>query len=209
MLTIEQRISENQDFFASLPRSRAEAKKIGATRYVSERPCPRKHNSWRSTASGGCAKCASIRASNNPLPPNILREQRLSIDKRWNESEKGKSAKQKWRLRDPKWSWVTSAMGGARHRAKKFGLPIDLTSEYLYSITPDVCPVFQTEFIFVGIGQKNRDNKRMASLDRIRPNEGYVKGNVCVISCRANAIKSNASLEEIQLVIDYLKGMKK
>ena len=204
MLTIEQKLLD-VDFANSIPRSRKEAMAINSPRYISKKLCPRGHNSWRRTSNGSCSKCVSLKSNKHPLPPNLLRERRLSIDKRWNESEKGKSAKHKWRLRDPKWSWVVSAMGGARHRAKKYGLPIDLTNEYLYSITPDVCPVFLTEFVFVGIGKKHRDDKRMATVDRIRPDEGYVKGNVCVISHRANAIKSNASVDEIQKVIDYLK----
>jgi hypothetical protein len=41
------------------------------------------------------------------------------------------------------------------------------------------------------------------SLDRIDPSLGYVQGNVKVISSRANAIKSNASPEELLRVAAY------
>jgi hypothetical protein len=41
------------------------------------------------------------------------------------------------------------------------------------------------------------------SLDRIDPALGYVQGNVKVISSRANAIKSNASPEELLRVAAY------
>lgn len=41
------------------------------------------------------------------------------------------------------------------------------------------------------------------SLDRIDPALGYVKGNVKVISSRANSIKSNATPEELLRVAAY------
>jgi hypothetical protein len=38
------------------------------------------------------------------------------------------------------------------------------------------------------------------------PAKGYVKGNVAVISTRANRIKSNATYKEIQMVADWVKA---
>jgi hypothetical protein len=38
------------------------------------------------------------------------------------------------------------------------------------------------------------------SLDRIDNALGYVKGNVRIISFRANALRSNATLEELQAI---------
>ena len=43
------------------------------------------------------------------------------------------------------------------------------------------------------------------SLDKIIPELGYVKGNVWVISNKANMIKSNASLKELQLLTKNLE----
>lgn len=42
-----------------------------------------------------------------------------------------------------------------------------------------------------------------ASLDRIDNSKGYVRGNVMVISLRANAIKNNATAEELTAVAAY------
>ena len=42
------------------------------------------------------------------------------------------------------------------------------------------------------------------SLDRIDNTKGYIKGNVKVISWRANAIKKDATLEELKALVNYL-----
>jgi hypothetical protein len=43
------------------------------------------------------------------------------------------------------------------------------------------------------------------SLDRIDNNKGHVKGNVRMISYRANVLKSDATVEELTLVLADLK----
>jgi hypothetical protein len=42
------------------------------------------------------------------------------------------------------------------------------------------------------------------SIDRIDPERGYVKGNIKIISFRANQIKSDASHQELKLVAAYV-----
>lgn len=44
------------------------------------------------------------------------------------------------------------------------------------------------------------------SLDKIIPKLGYVKGNVWVVSNKANRIKSNATIEELELLVKNLKS---
>jgi hypothetical protein len=45
------------------------------------------------------------------------------------------------------------------------------------------------------------------SLDRIDSKQGYTYENCQIISNRANRIKSDASVDELELVVKYLKEM--
>lgn len=64
---------------------------------------------------------------------------------------------------------------------------------YCRSIAPTHCPVFGFELV---PGCK----KLMAnpSIDKIKPELGYVRGNIQIISNKANIMKGNASLEELR-----------
>ena len=84
---------------------------------------------------------------------------------------------------------VSHILSNARSRAKSLNLPFNLTSEDIH--IPDVCPVLGIK-LEVG-GQGGRDNS--PSLDRINPSKGYVKGNVWIISNRANRMKQEMSPE--------------
>lgn len=105
-------------------------------------------------------------------------------------------ARQKQKYRD---NPVTGLFYAARDRAPKLGIPWNLELSDIH--VPDKCPVFGTPFV-VG------DNDRAASLDRTRPELGYVKGNVQVISFRANRLKSNGTLDELKALVSWLEKQK-
>jgi len=84
-------------------------------------------------------------------------------------------------------------------RAKKNNIPFNLTIDDIQ--IPETCPVLGIPIIPFSAS----DNS--PSVDKINPKLGYIKGNVCIISKRANRIKSDANAEEIQKVADWLKSI--
>ncbi len=88
----------------------------------------------------------------------------------------------------------------AKERAKKHSLPFNLDLEDI--VIPEYRPVIS----YIKINKSNKVvSMDSPTLDRLIPELGYVKGNVQVISHRANSIKSNATYDEIQLVADWLR----
>ncbi len=88
----------------------------------------------------------------------------------------------------------------AKNRAKKKGIKFSLLIEDI--VIPKKCPVF-------GIKLKTNNGvigDSSPSLDRIIPAKGYVKNNIRVICHKANTMKSNGTLRELELLVQYLKG---
>jgi hypothetical protein len=78
----------------------------------------------------------------------------------------------------------------------KNGLGFDL--ELSDVLIPDKCPL-------LGIALDPGAAKwapNLPSLDRLDNDKGYVKGNVWIISWRANDLKSDASFAELEAVVE-------
>jgi hypothetical protein len=88
----------------------------------------------------------------------------------------------------------------AKMRAKREGLSFDLRPEDI--TVPAVCPLLGTPIAF----SHKRFFATNPSLDRIIPQKGYVRDNVWVISWRANAIKNDASIEELEAIVQNLRA---
>jgi hypothetical protein len=87
----------------------------------------------------------------------------------------------------------------AKCRAKKKGIDFDIVAEDI--VIPTHCPILNIPLIVGGDSKSNSP-----SLDRIDVNKGYIKGNIRVISNKANACKSDLTLEEIKLLYLYSIG---
>ena len=90
-------------------------------------------------------------------------------------------------------------LSGARKRSKDKSLPFDL--ELSDIVIPEFCPILGIR-LEGGAGSASACSP---SLDRIVPEKGYTKGNVQVISLKANLIKSDATADEIMAVAKYFK----
>lgn len=87
----------------------------------------------------------------------------------------------------------------AKQRAKKKGVPFDLSVEDIK--IPLLCPLLNIELC----PSSNTVSRNSPTLDRIIPDLGYVKGNVWVISMRANLIKNDASLSDLKTITNNLE----
>lgn len=79
----------------------------------------------------------------------------------------------------------------AKQRAEKHNMDFNITEEDI--IIPEVCPILEVPLIY---GIKG-NYEYSPSLDRIDNNKGYIKGNIQVVSKKANSMKNSASLEEL------------
>jgi hypothetical protein len=90
-----------------------------------------------------------------------------------------------------------SHLSNAKQRAKKLGLSFDLDKDWFYENLPLECPIFKVKF---------SDGDFAPSIDRRDSSGGYIKSNCHIISQRANRIKNDATISELEKIIDYLKS---
>ena len=95
-------------------------------------------------------------------------------------------------------------LAAAKCRAKKNGLEFNVTIDDI--TIPDICPI---SHITIRRNTGRGGTQHSPSLDRIDNSKGYIKGNVAVISNRANMRKSDMSLEEIERLYLYSINNKK
>jgi len=87
----------------------------------------------------------------------------------------------------------------AQHRAKKKGIPFSITIDDI--IIPETCPLLGIPLV----STNDKRDPRNPSLDQKDPGKGYTPDNIWVVSSRANWIKSDASLQELELLVENLK----
>ena len=80
--------------------------------------------------------------------------------------------------------------------ARKRGLECDITKEDI--VVPDLCPILKVPM--------EQFTEFAPSVDRIDNSLGYVKGNIQVISRKANSMKYNASWAELNKFADWVKN---
>lgn len=103
-----------------------------------------------------------------------------------------KAEYRKSRDKDPRIQMLVSA----KTRAKQLNLTINITIDDI--VIPEICPLLNIPIFRKPYGQRGSFLPNSPSLDKIIPELGYVKGNVQVISMKANAMKYNASIEELK-----------
>lgn len=119
-----------------------------------------------------------------------LKAQQKASDKRY--PARIRATRKRYYDAHPEMFLLTSA----RARAKANKLPFNLCIEDVR--IPEFCPVF-------GIRLVRGDRIAAPSLDRFVPLRGYIRGNVSVISRRANELKNDASVFELCALAAWIR----
>lgn len=134
-----------------------------------------------------CRQCASIIAKKQHI-------ERRQDPERW----KGiLSSRNNWRCNNI----VRNLVNEARLRARKKGVIFDL--DYKKISLPEYCPVLGIK-IERGIRKGGKYNS--PSIDRLKNEIGYTQDNIRIISWRANTLKKDATIQELELILKYMKG---
>lgn len=140
-----------------------------------------------------CKACLSAYERQRYLPVRTKEDwdnRRETQKERYNEINKKNYHKKKDQLRQKYEENIELFLWrGARARAKRKGLPFNITIEDI--ILPTHCPALNIEM------KVNTEHVQYNSfsIDRIIPELGYIKGNIQVISHLANSLKSNHDKE--------------
>jgi len=122
--------------------------------------------------------------------------------KRYAEGGSVKEREYYYKNRDVKDSYTREwqMWNGARTRAKEQGLPFDISPSDI--VIPEFCPILG---IKLDRDRQDKTKQSSPSLDKVIPELGYVKGNIEVISYRANRMKSDLTMEVINKLVEYIK----
>jgi hypothetical protein len=101
---------------------------------------------------------------------------------------------------------VGRLVSAAKLRTAKSGVPFALAVTDLSEDgeLPSVCPVLGIP-LEVGQDEAGGATDNSPSIDQIIPGGGYVPGNVRIISWKANRLKSNATIEDLEAILAYMK----
>jgi hypothetical protein len=173
-------------------KTRNQAIKDGDKSYYTGKPCIHGHLAAR-LIMGACLECKK------EIDNNYKQKNKEHI-KEYNKQYHKEYHKENYSTEERRKKYIENIelelFHHAKNRAKRKGLEFNLTKEDI--LIPKNCPVFDIPLNF--------DNKQnVPTLDRINNNEGYIKGNIQVISAKANRLKNNGSIEEFKRIISYME----
>lgn len=116
-----------------------------------------------------------------------------------------KEKNKQWRITKREEDRYRFVWYAAKRRAKNNNIPFTITKQDIINICPsdNKCPVLG---IILEFGNKiSQDNS--PSLDRLIPKLGYVPGNIALISYRANRIKNDATVDELEKICSFMKSL--
>lgn len=147
-----------------------------------------------------CKECMVKRVKDSPnreeamLRSNMNKKARMQNDPEYREHIKSIGRK----YENSERGILMTLLSNAKRRASLFNLEYNLSIEDIS--LPEKCPILGIPLKKGNVG----GDKCSPSLDRIDPTKGYIKGNVQVISRLANAMKNNATPEELKAFANWV-----
>lgn len=154
--------------------------------------------------------------------PGFLENNRENYRRRYSENINGladkvkEASKSRWsndpiyrertkRRSEERWAenWAKEKFIQLRSKARRCGLEFAIEIEDL--VLPTHCPIFGMPLVRAGGSQTNAS----PSVDRIDNSKGYVKGNVVVVSLKANSIKRDTTLAELKKMVEFYETLER
>jgi len=156
--------------------TRQQALKENLRFYFTNRPCSKGHLDKRYTHNSQCLGCQKGHSDSHRKTEKYAKTRRKRYERLY--------------LEDP----ARFLHDRARGRSRSSGLEFSITVQDVRDVWPKdgKCPALQ-EVLVPNIGAEGKDGQSAPyspSLDRLNPSQGYVRGNIAVISQLANSIKS-------------------
>jgi len=154
---------------------RDDAMAAGKDTYFTGKPCKRGHISERFVSNHTCVECSR--------------------------GDHYQSDRDRYRAMD---NTMPHQFRQRKNQALKKGIPFTIELDELDQ--PEYCPILgiKLNYAWGGKNGKLRDPAK-ATVDKVIPELGYVPGNVYVISWRANKLKSDMTLDELEKIMNYIK----
>jgi len=120
----------------------------------------------------------------------------------WRENHNNRAKAWRTHLKDedPTRLWAYDALANAKMRSKRSGVPCTIDLHDVMGVVADTCPLLGLPLVYA----TGKIHSNSPTLDRKVCELGYTKDNIAVISHRANRIKSDSTVEELQLLLDNL-----
>lgn len=112
-------------------------------------------------------------------------------------NKKSRDKDRRLKLENPVKNWYQQVKQDAHKRGHEFNLTIEDFA------LPEKCPILGIPLQFHFDSKIYPDTP---SMDRVDNLVGYLKGNVRVISWKANRYKSNMSKETVRNILEYMEG---
>ena len=106
--------------------------------------------------------------------------------KKWISENKERNAEHKRLWHES--NYLQTKLSSCKHRALKNNIPFDIELSDLE--VPEICPVLH---IPIRLSKTGKQTANSPSIDKIIPEMGYTKGNIQIISNKANKMKSDAT----------------